>query len=63
MADEVWLEYELATGRVVNAIVWDGDEPYEPPPGLALVERADSGAWAGWSYAGGEFTPPAEELP
>jgi hypothetical protein len=65
MADygNIWLEYRLDTGLVVNAIVWDGAEDYEPPEGLGVVRRGDSGAWAGWTYQGGEFTPPAEELP
>ena len=53
------LEYN-ADGLIVNAIEYDGEEPYEPPDGLLLVERGDSGAWIGWTYDGENFRPPPE---
>jgi hypothetical protein len=56
-----FLEYRTEDGLIVNAIVYDGEQDYTPPEGLALIERGDSGAWIGWSYADGEFTAPPEE--
>jgi len=55
----IFLEYN-SDGLIVNAIVYDGEADYTPPDGLALVERGESEAWIGWTYADGEFTPPAE---
>ena len=53
----IFLEYRTDNGLIVNAIVWDGTDEYTPPDGLALVERGESGAWIGWAYTDGEFTP------
>ena len=58
---EVWLEYEVESGLVVNAVEWDGATPYEPPEGLALVKREDSEAWIGWIYDGRKFSRPEPE--
>ena len=58
----IFLEYRTDDGLIVNAIVWDGTDDYTPPDGLALIERGDSGAWIGWTYNAGEFTPPEELL-
>ena len=56
----IFLEYRTDDGLIVNAIVWDGTDDYTPPEGLALIERGDSGAWIGWTYDGGTFTPPED---
>lgn len=56
----IFLEYNTETGLVENAIVYDGEADYTPPEGLALVERGDSGAWIGWTYTDGQFTPPPD---
>ncbi len=55
-----YLEYRTEDGLIVNAIEYNGTDEYTPPDGLALVERGDSGAWIGWTYTDGEFTPPTE---
>lgn len=57
-----YLEYRTDDGLIVNAIVWDGEAPYDPGEGRAVVPLGDSGAWIGWIYNAdtGEFTPPPE---
>jgi hypothetical protein len=62
MLEMIYLQYDIETGLVVNAIVYDGEENYTPPDGLALVERGDSGAWIGWTYDAETetFTSPPE---
>ena len=57
----IFLEYRTEDGLIVNAIEYDGEADYNPPEGIALVERGDSGAWTGWTYDGENFTPPPEE--
>lgn len=52
-----------AAGLVVNAVVWDGVEPWEPPDGTTAVEDPADMVGPGWTYAGGEFTPPPEPPP
>ena len=61
--DSAYLEYRTEDGLIVNAIVWDGEAPYDPGEGRAVVPRGDSEAWIGWTYNAdtGEFTPPADE--
>lgn len=61
--DSVWLEYRISDGLVVNAIVWKADTAYEPPEGLALIERVNTDAWIGWTYDGETFTPPPDHEP
>ena len=56
----IWLEYKTNDGLIVNAIEYDGADDYTPPDGLALVERGESGAWVGWSYTDGDFSPPEQ---
>ena len=55
-----WFEYIIETGLIINAIVWDGEEPYSPGDGIALVPVGDSNAWIGWTYDGENFIPPEE---
>jgi hypothetical protein len=61
----IWLEYQIDDGLIVNAIVYDGETDYTPPEGLAIVERGDSGAWAGWIYdaTSKTFEPPVTDQP
>lgn len=50
-----------STGLVINTIVWDGKPPWKPPSGcIAIKVPAGSNAGIGWTYADGQFTPPAE---
>ena len=58
--DNAYLEYRTEDGLIVNAIVYDGEQPYDPGEGRAVVPLGDSGAWIGWTYTDGEFTPPEE---
>lgn len=60
MIENAYLEYRTEDGLVVNAIVWDGDQLYDPGEGRAVVPLGDSGAWIGWTYDGETFTPPVE---
>ncbi len=48
-------------GVVQQVVVWDGISPYQPQQGFTLVPIGDSGAWIGWSYVEGTFTPPLTE--
>jgi hypothetical protein len=61
MANTYFL-YRSTDGLILNAIVWDGQEPYQPDEGLALFSANGSGAWIGWTYNAetGEFTAPPE---
>lgn len=52
-------------GLCVNAIAWDGVEPYEEA-GHSLIEwDAEVRPWIGWTLTDGEWTapPPEEEVP
>lgn len=57
-----YLEYKTEDGLIVNAIVWDGEAPYDPGEGRAVVPVGDSGAWIGWTYHAKTetFTPPPD---
>jgi hypothetical protein len=47
-------------GTVVNAIEWDGIEPYTPFDGEQLVPYdVDIGHWIGWSFTSNQWHPPA----
>lgn len=61
--DNAYLVYRLSDGLIVNAIAYDGEEPYNPGEGMALVPLGDSGAWIGWTYhpETETFTAPPEE--
>jgi hypothetical protein len=48
--DNAYLVYRISNGEVVNAIVYDGEQPYDPGEGMALVLLGNSGAWIGWTY-------------
>jgi len=56
------LEYNIEDGLIVNAIAWDGETPYDPGDGMALVSLGESGAWIGWTYNAEtkDFMPPPE---
>jgi hypothetical protein len=60
--DNAYLVYRISNGEVVNAIVYDGEETYDPGEGMALVLLGNSGAWIGWTYNAetNEFKPPPE---
>ena len=62
-----------ATSLVVNVVVWDGVQPYEPGEGLTLVplsfEEDEGGVrrytgGIGWTYRDGQFVDerPVEEF-
>jgi hypothetical protein len=38
MEEKVYQVIDIATGEVVNLIVWDGVTPYDPGPGYRLEE-------------------------
>ena len=59
--ENAYLEYRTEDGLIVNAIVWDGEAPYDPGAGRAVVPLGDSGAWIGWTYDGEKFSPPPEQ--
>ena len=50
-------------GFVVNVIVWDGTTPYNPSEGETLISLTDApqGAWTGWAFIDGAWTPPIAE--
>lgn len=51
---------------VQNTVVWDGSSPYNPGPGLSLVEIKDGVDYGpGWIYdpATGTFTDPNPPQP
>ncbi|QNB11553.1 hypothetical protein G5S35_08150 [Paraburkholderia tropica] len=48
-----------ANGNVINAVLWDGSEDWQPPDGTQAVQSDQ--ASVGWTYAGGAFSPPASE--
>lgn len=54
----IWFEYQIETGQITNAIEYDGESPYDPGKGKALVEKGDSEAWIGWIYDGENFINP-----
>jgi len=44
---------------VVNVVVFNGIDAWNPPEGCTCVEiPKDSGAGIGWSYVDGEFVSP-----
>lgn len=54
---------ELATGLVVNTVVWDGVEwngtdGWSPPAGFIAIQS--DVASIGWTYVDGQFIPPPE---
>ena len=64
----------VADGKVVNVIVWDGVQPYDPGEGVTLVplpfEEDEDGVrrYTGgieWDYIDGKFVDnrPVEETP
>lgn len=49
-----------AQGLVVNTIVWDGTDEYDPGDGLTLEVIPDgSQAGIGWTYINGAFVEPS----
>lgn len=52
--------FEIATGLIVNVVLWDGEALWTPGEGLDVVVLGDSGAGIGWTYSNGIFTPPTE---
>ncbi|WP_046157995.1 hypothetical protein [Chromobacterium vaccinii] len=43
--------------NVVNVVMWDGSDGWQPSSGLQAI--ASDNAGPGWTYANGVFTPPA----
>lgn len=51
----------IENGVVINAILWDGESPWEPSEGQRVVELPDElSPGIGWTYSGGVFVPPPE---
>jgi len=50
----------IENGIVTNVIVWDGVTHLSLPDGVSLVPTEGTGAWVGWSYTDGIFSPPEE---
>lgn len=61
--DNAYLEYRTDDGLIVSAIVYDGEAPYDPGEGRAVVPLGNSEAWIGWTYdpETETFTAPPEE--
>lgn len=54
----------VQNSSVINVILWDGKETYEPGTGNTLVAiPSGQNVSAGYSYASGVFTPPAVSAP
>lgn len=45
-------------GNVINTVLWDGENEWNPPDGTTVIKVDDSGAGIGWTYKDGVFTPP-----
>ncbi len=57
------MRYALTDGsNVVNVIEWDGEEAYEAPFGLTVLNCPPEVS-VGWTLASGEFIPPVESEP
>lgn len=59
---DTWAVVNDETDEIVNAVLWDGIKPWEPPPGHS-VYRADP-VYIGRLWANGEQvepTPPVGE--
>ncbi|STW99160.1 Uncharacterised protein [Kluyvera ascorbata] len=57
----------IENGVVINAILWDGQSSWEPSEGQSVVElpMAEDGSPSpgiGWTYSGGMFIAPPEEV-
>lgn len=52
---------DLSTGMVTNTIVLNDPEDWTPPDGFIVVQTDE--ASAGWTYAGGVFSPPPIDPP
>lgn len=55
---------DTATAKVVNVVVWDGVQDYQPGEGLEMV-ALDGPGGIDWDYVDGEFVDnrPVEEFP
>jgi hypothetical protein len=55
---------DTATAKVVNVVVWDGVQDYQPGEGLEMVVLDGPGG-IDWDYVDGEFVDnrPVEEFP
>lgn len=53
---------DVASGLIVNSVVWDGESLWEPGPGLIAVQLTP--VHIGWIYNAvtGEQVPPEEAL-
>jgi hypothetical protein len=51
---------EIATGRVDNVILWDGEAYFPAPEGCELIALGDVICDIDWIYANGTFTAPTE---
>ncbi|MCD4498542.1 hypothetical protein [Chromobacterium vaccinii] len=47
--------------NVVNVVMWDGGDGWQPPSGLQAIPSDNAGP--GWTYKNGTFTPPAPPTP
>lgn len=47
-----------SANKVVNVMVWDGENDWQPPEGHQAVPLTEGGI--GWSYIDGQFIPPSE---
>ena len=52
--------FEIATGLIVNVVLWDGEALWNPGEGFDVIPLGNSGAGIGWTYSGGTFTAPTE---
>lgn len=51
---------EIATGRVDNVILWDGEVYFAVAEGYELIALGDTACGPEWTYSNGVFTPPTE---
>lgn len=46
---------------VINTVMWDGGDGWQPPQDCLAVVIGNSGAGVGWGYVNGQFVQPEPE--